>query len=91
MKYVLDDLRLWRAQTAFVATAVISVPTRRQFTSELHGVMADHPTSSLLALWRLWRRARQKVRHLQSLPGEHDLSGSDFRPGLFGTREGGRG
>lgn len=39
MNYVLDNLELWRAQTAFVATAVISVPTRRQFTSEMHGVI----------------------------------------------------
>lgn len=91
MRYVLDNLVMWRAQTAFVATAVISVPTRRQFTSELHGVEASHPTSSLLALWRLWREARRQVRTLQLLPGEHDLIGSDFRPGLFGTREGGRG
>lgn len=86
MRYVLDDLSLWRGQTRFVASAVISVPTRRQFTNEMHRIEASHPTSSTLALWRLWREARSMVRQLQSLAGDHDLESTDFRPGLFGTR-----
>lgn len=86
MRYVLDDLRMWRAQTAFVAAAFVSVPTRQQFTNELHRIEVSHPASSLLALWRLWREARSVVRQLQSLPGDHALESTDFRPGLFGTR-----
>lgn len=89
MKYQITELMISEASRGLIIEATVSVPTRRQFTNEIHhccnvGWNEIKPTKSTLrALWRFWRGLRRRIRILQSIEGDFDLSTTNFAKGIF--------
>lgn len=82
----IEEITVSMAQRGICISASLSIPTRRQCTNEQHAVERNYYTKSTLkALWLFRRDVRAYAKDLQSQPGEHDLSPSNFRRGLFWT------
>lgn len=90
-KAKIELMQLQFAQKGIVIEGVLSVPTRRQATNETHAFRMDYcgdPNSTLFLLNSLRKYRRDALifgEKLQQEPGGHDLSPSNFWPGLLWT------
>lgn len=90
-KAKIELIQLQFAQKGISIEGVLSIPTRRQATNETHGFRMDYcgnPNSKLFllhALWKFRRDALEFGEKMQSEPGDHDLSPSNFWPGFLWT------
>ncbi|BCM88744.1 hypothetical protein IAD21_00586 [Abditibacteriota bacterium] len=82
----ITHLDLAMAQHGIVCDGQLSVPTRRQCTNETVNFKRVYKTkSTILALIHFRIDAKRFARELQKTGGEHDLTPSNYSPGLLGT------
>ena len=88
MNYQVTDLCISEASRGLIIEATVSIPTRRQFTNESHGFCnmnfreVKSTKSTLRALWRFWKGMRKRVKEIQSIEGNFDLSTTNFAKGV---------
>ena len=89
MNYKITELTIYEASRGLAIEAVVSIPTKRQFTNETECFFSTDfdeikPTHSTFeALWRFWRGVRKRVKILQSIEGDFDLGTTNFASGIF--------
>ena len=83
----IQELTIKSAQHGIIFNAWVSIPTRRQYTNEMHDFVFRYAgKSTVLGLIRFRFAVVRFGRKVQSESvGEHDLSPTNFGPGLFGS------
>ena len=89
MNYKITKLTIKEASRGLIIEAVVSIPTKRQFTNEagcyrnvdFNEIKPTH--STLRALWRFWKGMRTRIKILQSIEGDFDLDTTNFAKGIF--------
>ncbi len=88
MKYQITELTISQASRGLIIEATVSIPTKRQYTNETHcchSLEFDElkPTKSTLkALYRFRKGLRKRIKILQSIEGDFDLSTTNFAKGI---------
>ncbi len=88
MNYSITHLCISEASRGIIIEATVSVPTHRQYTNEVcdfeNTGFKEHKAtkSTLLALLRFWSGLRKRIKTLQSVTGDFDLSTTNFSKGI---------
>lgn len=84
MKYTVGKLEMEMGQRGITCRAWLSVPNRLQYTDFEECIEVFTETRSrLLALWNLRQLMRKTVQSIQKMPGEYELTPTNYRPSLL--------